>query len=226
MRINKPDYFDNDNLVNVMKIKDVEPAYRFPMILDDKDKIKNIKKIEMMIRGSLEYKEFIKYLKDTANMHKCRYLKNVIRKGKEKITIEVHHEPFTLFDLTQIVMDKFLDEGREINHFKIAEEVMKLHYLNMVGLVPLSTTVHQLVHDGRIFIPLQDVYGTGIVDFIKENEKYMSKELKRLLMQKIKISRDICQDQNLSILERKYTYVRVEGVNYPALDQFKPENSQ
>ena len=41
----------------------------------------------------------------------------------------------------------------------VAKEVMELHYKLMVGLIPLSQTVHELAHSGRLFIPSDKVLG-------------------------------------------------------------------
>ena len=222
MRVNRPDtIFNNDNLINVMKLKDVPNEYRFPTILTDRDKVKNIKNIEKLIRGSSEYRDYIKYLREYANMHKCHFFKDVSKENNKKISIEIHHEPFTLYDITQVVLEKWISEEMEINHFLIAEEVMRLHYKNMVGLIPLSITVHQLVHDGRVFIPVQDVYGKGFVDFVIEYDEYINPDLRRILNEKIDISRNIAIEQDLSILERKYVYIEVEGVLYPSLEELE-----
>lgn len=218
MRVNTPGVFNTDNLINVMKIKDVPKEYRFPTILNDKDKVKNIKKIEMIIRSSMEYKDYIKYLREYADMSRCYFLKNVIKENNKKVSIEVHHEPFTLFDITKIVLEKWLYEEREINHFLIAEEVMRLHYQNKVGLIPLSKTTHELVHLGKLFIPVQDVYGKGFIDFVLEYDDFIDQDLRKILNEKIDISRDIAIEQNLSILERKYIYVDVDGVMIPSID--------
>ena len=222
MRVNRPDtIFNNDNLINVMKLKDVPNEYRFPTILTDRDKVKNIKNIEKLVRGSSEYRDYIKYLREYANMHKCHFFKDVSKENNKKISIEIHHEPFTLYDITQVVLEKWISEEMEINHFLIAEEVMRLHYKNMVGLIPLSITVHQLVHDGRVFIPVQDVYGKGFVDFVIEYDEYINPDLRRILNEKIDISRNIAIEQDLSILERKYVYIEVEGVLYPSLEELE-----
>lgn len=221
MRINRPQLFNNKNLINITKLKDLEKEYRFPPILTDKHKVKNIKKIESVIRSSLEYREYIKYLITHMNMDKCHFLPKVKKENGKRITIEIHHEPFTLYDITQIVFEKWLNEEREINHFLIAEEVMKLHYKNQVGLIPLSATVHQLVHDGKIFIPVQDVYGRGFIDFI--NEYDIGEDLHSVLFDKIQLSREIDQEENLSILERKYEYISIDGIDFPCVEDFKLE---
>ena len=36
---------------------------------------------------------------------------------------------------------------------------MELHFSNMVGLVPVSLTPHQLVHSENLFVPMSIVYG-------------------------------------------------------------------
>lgn len=219
MRVNTPDVFTNNNLINVMKLKDVPKEYRFPTIMNDKDKVKNIKKIEMIIRGSMEYKDYIKYLREYVDMSKCYFFKNVTKENNRKVSIEIHHEPFTLFDITKIVLEKWLYNEMEVNHFLIAEEVMKLHYQNKVGLIPLTATAHQLVHNGKLFIPVQDVYGKGFIDFVLEYDDFIDQDLRKILNEKIDISRDIAVEQNLSILERKYIYVDVDGVSMPALEE-------
>jgi hypothetical protein len=41
----------------------------------------------------------------------------------------------------------------------VAKEVMSLHYKLVIGLIPLSETVHELAHSGRLFIPIDKVLG-------------------------------------------------------------------
>ena len=41
----------------------------------------------------------------------------------------------------------------------VAKEITMLHYKLLIGLIPLSKTVHQLVHDGKLFIPVENVMG-------------------------------------------------------------------
>ena len=218
MRVNTPGVFSADNLINVTKLKDVPKCHRFPTALDDKAKVKNIKKIEAIVRGSMEYKDYIKYLREYAGLHKCYFFKDISKENNRKVSIEIHHEPFTLFDITKIVLEKWLYNEMEINHFLIAEEVMRLHYKNMVGLIPLTKTTHDLVHLGKLFVPVQDVYGKGFIDFVLEYDDFIDQDLRKILNEKIDISREIATEQNLSLLERKYIYVEVDGVSMPALE--------
>ena len=41
----------------------------------------------------------------------------------------------------------------------LSEEVIKLHYENLVGMARLAKTSHQLTHAGKLFVPLDSVFG-------------------------------------------------------------------
>lgn len=214
MRLPKIESYNNDNLIEVRKIVDVPKANRYTIIMSDKDKVKYIKYLERIIRSSQEYKDYIAYLREYIDMTQCSFFTGVRKtNSRSKVSIEIHHEPFTLFDIAQIVLEKWIREGITLNAFKIAEEVMKLHYQNKVGLIPLSITVHELVHSGKLFIPLQNVRG-NFIDFIEEYDEYISEDLKNMLQIKLKMSKEI-EKQDLSILETKYTYLEVDGFVLP-----------
>lgn len=222
MRCNKPEIFNNSNLLNVIKITEELPIEsRYISIGSDKEKTKLIKKIEMVVRSSPEYREYIKYLKEYVDLTACHFFNQVKNNGRRKISIEIHHEPFTLFDITNIVLTRWIENGMTLNTFLIAEEVMKLHFQNKVGLIPLSITVHELVHDGKIFIPLQDVYGKGFIQFVQDYDVYIDPDLRRILNEKIEFSRDIAYKQDLSILEKKYVYIDYDGFVFPQLQDLE-----
>ena len=199
--------YKNDRLieeVNINNLPDVEMIYN---IISEKDKMKTVKTCERMIRSSLEYKDYIKFLKEYIDMTKCSFFGNAKMDHYSKFKVEIHHSPFTLYDITMTILLKHLDYYGEINLFEICEEVMKLHYQCRVGLIPLSTTVHKLVHEGMVFIPVQNVRGDWL-SFYKEYEPYMPQDMKDKLKSIVKFSKE-CQDY--SLLETKYTYVDVDG---------------
>ena len=226
MRLARPGDFDNgkegitqdDGNVRV-KIGCVSKASMAINLVTDKDKHAFITDCEKMIRTSLEYKQYIEYLKEYRDMTKCKIFTNIEskQKGRNKIRIEIHHEPFTLYDIVNTVVNKHIACDWELNYFSIASEVMDLHYRNLVGLIPLSLTVHKLVHLGRIFIPLQCIDG-NFIRFYDEYEEYIPTEVKNILVRNFEISRDIyygTEDNNITILDKKYIFIEQDGITLP-----------
>ena len=142
-------------------------------ILDDSDRKKLIKASERQIRSSFEYSKYLGFLKNELNMVRCSFFAKV---DADKASIEMHHYPFTLFELCDVVMSKQLDEGKRVTSFSITNEVLKLHYAHLAGLVPLSVTVHQLAHAGKVFINIAQVFG-NIAEFVKRYREYIDQEL-------------------------------------------------
>lgn len=139
-------------------------------IYDEKSFKDLIKDVEKEVRKSFEYKRYINYLRDYVDMNKCAFIEGVEQDGTVNIKIERHHYPFTLYDICIIVFNKRLYYKEPLDLEMIAREVTELHYKMMVGLIPLSTTVHQLVHNKYVFIPVDKVYGRykAFVDSYKE----------------------------------------------------------
>jgi hypothetical protein len=213
MRLPKVENYKNDQLIERRKIQEVPPIERNIILMSEKDKIKLIKTIERIVRSSQEYKQYIAFLRKEVDMTMCSFFNNISNKESKKVSIEIHHEPFTLFDITQIVLEKWIAENKKVNPILIAEEVMKLHYQNKVGLIPLSITVHELVHSGKLFIPLQNVYG-DFISFFEEYEPYISNDLKDILQIKLKMSKEL-ENLDMSILEKKYVYLEIDGMTFP-----------
>ena len=151
----------------------------------DRDKEKFIKRVEKVVRDSMEYKDYILFLKDYVNMNHCAFFTNVANKEGSKVRIEIHHEPLTLFDIVAIVLEKHLAEGVPISDFYIAEEVMELHYQNKVGLIPLSKSIHQIVHHSDdIFIPINLVYG-NYKEFLDEYLEFCDDDFSDMILDKV-----------------------------------------
>lgn len=217
MQVAQPVKYDNIKTIETRKITNVPTIKRHTMIMTDKDKIKVIKYIERLVRSSQEYRDYIAYLKKEIDMTQCSFFVGINNKDSRRVSIEIHHEPFTLFDITQIVLDSWLSKGLDINPILIAHEIVKLHYMDKVGLIPVSVTVHQLVHSGKLFIPLQNVKGK-FVEFMEEYDEYISEDISDRLQVKINMSTQVeSEEQDMSILERKFTYLEIDGMKFPEL---------
>ena len=135
-----------------------------------------IKNIESIIRNSFEYRKFIHYLKKEAKLSYCSLMGNLSEEFYNKISIEMHHHPVTLYDLVDTVLNKTLKEEREFTKFSIANEVMELHFNLKIGIVPLTTTAHQLAHSDSMVIEIKDIHG-DFFSFIEEYEEFFSEEV-------------------------------------------------
>ena len=183
-----------------------KPAYIF---YNEKQRTKFIKKVERLVRSSYEYRALVAYLHTGLGMNFCTFFNNVSMDLGKKIGIELHHIPFSLFDIVSIVLKKYETEELPIDPLVIAEEVMVYHYKGMVGLVPLSTTVHQLYHRGDIFIPLQYV-DKGFFLFYKEFKDYME-NYEGMLRELVTLSKKYEMDSNKHILSKHLIYLKNEG---------------
>ena len=197
-----------------MKIDKPEKEYEYRVPLKtSKERDRCIKRIERIVRSSLEYRDYIQYLKTYVDMTSCAFFSNINNSGAEnkKIKIEIHHEPFTLYDYADVVLSKYLQEGLPINEMLMADEVMMLHYQNTVGLIPLSKTIHQMIHkSNKVKIPLYLIYG-NYSKFLSEYSEYISDDLTAKLERKINETKAL-NDMSYDDLECQFTYIETEGV--------------
>ena len=182
-----------------------KPAYIF---YTEKTRMKYIKNVEKIVRSSMEYRNLIAYLKGSLGMDFCMFFNNVSMEKGRRVGIEIHHIPFSLFDIVNIIVKKREAEKASLDPLDVSEEVVRLHYEGKVGLVPLSTTVHQLYHRGDIFIPLQYV-DKGFLAFYHEYKEY-TRDYTEMLVKLIKMSKDFDLAEN-SVLKRKLIYLDNDG---------------
>jgi hypothetical protein len=97
---------------------------------------------------------------------------------------------------------------------------MELHYAGKIGLVPLSTTMHELVHSDRIFIPLQFVYHK-YNEFFQDYEPYFKQALIDKIEAKVNLSMK-CDDIISDALDVEFIYVNIDGFDFPQIpDEWK-----
>lgn len=194
---------------------------------NDAQKKKFVLGLERIIRSSMEYKDYVAFLRQYIDMTQCSFFHDV-KKGDRnsgKISIEIHHEPFKLYTITLTIVNKWMAEEIPLNRFGIAEEVMKIHYQNLIGLIPLSKTVHQLVEKNRLFVPLQSVRG-NFINFLKQYDPYIPESVKEGLKEKLAWSQDLSK-HDTSILETHYIYI--DGFSLPMMpkkDEVETETPQ
>lgn len=121
-----------------------------------------IKAVERMVRTSKYYSRYIAHLKVDLGMNFCQVKGNISEDEDSSITdlIEMHHGPiFTLFDVVSIILNYMLVKGMKITTFSVANKVLEDHFKHRVQTVMLCETVHQLVHDNKIFLNYRQGFG-------------------------------------------------------------------
>ena len=164
---------------------------------DEKEINKFHKVVENEVRHSYEYREFIQYLKDNFGMDQCSFIKT--DPGLD-VKIEIHHYPLTLYDIVVIVHRKRVYYQESLDVQMVAKEVALLHYKLLIGLIPLSKTVHQLVHEGKLFIPIYNVLGRWR-QFINIYKQFCDEEQLETIQRIEEYSSDYSDIQNTSILD-------------------------
>ena len=198
---------------------------------DDKEYEKYVRTVEREVRGSFEYKELIKYLRENMGMDKCAVLKDVTNRESYSIKIEIHHYPFSLRDIVDIVTRKRQYYNEPVEVEMVAKEVMMLHYKLIIGLIPLSETVHELVHSSRLFIPVDRVVGRYNIfidiykpfcspeqlDTIQRMEKYTEEQTNSIL------NTNIIEQNRLiyNINDTRFALPDTKAVNNAMIEQIK-----
>lgn len=203
---------DNIEVVVIDEPEDMNYEYGYK---NSREKKRFISRCERYIRSSNEYKDYIAFLREHIGMDACAFFNNISKENGKKVRIEVHHEPLRLFDLVSIVIEKFDQEGYPLNDLMISEEVMKIHYQNMVGLIPLSKTLHEVVHNSdKLVIPAYMIFG-DYNKFVELYGDYMDEYQLGKIEKMIEVTKSLKKD-NFKCLDEKITYIQVDGFTMPA----------
>lgn len=202
--------FASETPPSVIKVDEV-PDYTIPDwdFNDEKEFKKYMTTVEKTVRNSFEYKAMINYLREYVNMNQCSFYKNVNNIDSTKIKIEIHHDPFSLYDICLIVFNKRNQFYESLDEEAVAKEVMYLHYNMIVGLIPLSSTVHELVHNQYIFVPTSKVYGK-YKEFAERYKAWMLPEQIDML-ERIEAASQDYEENYQTLLSKQYIYVDMSG---------------
>lgn len=177
---------------------------------DSKSFAKYISDLERIVRNSFEYRQFIYYLRNTEGMSECSVLENVSNKSNAQIKIEIHHSPFTLYDICTIVFKKRSSLNESLNINAVAEEILYLHYIGWVGLIPLSATVHDMVHNSYVFIPTNKIRGF-YRQFIESYYNYINPDLLDCIDAAEKATKEGLDKKRKELFNNHRIYVNANG---------------
>jgi len=170
-------------------------SYYMTNITNEKKLHTVIKAVEKMVRTSKKYTAYIRYLKETVGLTTCAVLPNM--GGDEtNVAVEMHHYPFTLYDIVKIVIINNMINKNKFSTYTIAAEVIGLHINNLVGIVPLTTTIHQL-YDVDDFNISKDMFFGDIMSLISMYRPAITKDMVA------KFNKLISKVENFSIITHK-----------------------
>ena len=186
-----------------------------------KGRYKYLTYIKALVRKTPEYRQYVEFLKKHRGQNRSHVLPAATTGNGKKYSIELHHEPFSLFEICDIVVTKRETLGESLNPLHVVEEVLELHYDGKVGLVPLDITSHELCEKGLIFIPLQDIYQRYDL-FYDEYDALceIPEKIKNMLEIKIELSEKIESGLVMSdMLNPQFTYLDINGQQFPEVPE-------
>lgn len=215
-------YADNES--TIIDINELpyyeEESYDFN---DDKSFKHYMADLERTIRMSFEYRSLINYLRSTEGMNQCSFLENVVSEPGSKVKIELHHSPLTLYDICITVLRKRQFKNEDIDINAVAQEVMFLHYIGWVGLIPLSQTVHEMVHNQYVFVPTNLVRGNWRA-FVESYHDHIDSATLDAIDNAEKATQQYLMDQRMGVFNNHRIYLNINGsYNLPGKDDKKKE---
>lgn len=160
-----------------ISISDYDPESAYLELPEELDK-KMVTYIEREVRNSYEYRAYVNYLKNELDLTRCSLLPN-LDINSAKFSLEFHHYPINLYEISEIVGSKMISdagEGKKVSCFDIAEKVVEEHYKNNIGLIPLTKTLHEMAHNRAIIVPISKVHG-NYKKFTAEYRDFISDEI-------------------------------------------------
>lgn len=196
-----------------MKIEEYPTRPSYGTFRNNKERKRYVDMVKAIVRSAPEYREYVAFLKKYMHMDKCVVFNKLENVDGKKYRIELHHAPFTLAEIINVVVSKRQRYGESMNPYKTADEVLALHYDGKVGLINLSITAHELAENGRVFIPLQWIY-QDYPSFVEEYEDHMDKKLKEKIELYIKMSLQ-CDQIVSDCMDPTFTYINIDGFAFP-----------
>ena len=193
-----------------------EESFTTDRIVTAEEMVRFIKKIEALVRGSREYKAWVGHLRNDVGLNRCSFLSN-LDFSTDEIGLEMHHCPLTLYEIVEVVLNHRFARGQAVTSLSVADEVMRAHFEDHVGVVPLSRSVHKLVHAGTVSVHSLQVHGDWL-SFVRDyadgiNEETVAKLLRFVELEEEEVvTRAACLD-GATVRPRTIPGVRVPSVS-------------
>ena len=163
-----------------------------------------LKNCESRFRHSETYKNYKGFLIGLG-LDRCQ-VHGFIHTDMEGVDIEMHHAILTLFDLCLIITEHLLNTVGFVSTFDVVQALKEAHKNNMVALVMLSKTPHQMYHanTGQFFIHPKMCFGNWPA-FLEKYNKGLTQDVafKLLYYLKKSLENDETTDSGLLDIRNK-----------------------
>ena len=149
--------------------------------------VKFIKNCEGLVRRSLEYKFWREYIIDVLGIQTCM----ITNEKMGEVSIDVHHHVPSLYVLMTGLINEKIDKEESFCTFDIAQEAIKLHFMNKIGYVTLIKSMHEKFHNNYLSIPINLVRGDYNY-FIQNYSKYLDDEDLDTIHERLSITENSC----------------------------------
>ena len=174
MSDNQEEIIIESNVRNLELYSDQHPfrlSLRIKNFQDQSEYKKFIKSCERLVRSSLEYKMWKNYIIDVLQVQSCM----ITNENITDVSLDVHHHIPTLFILVEGIVNKKIETEEDFCTFDIASEAIKMHFMNRIGYMVLSRTIHEKIHSSALSIPINLIRG-NYKHFIDNYSRYLDDE--------------------------------------------------
>jgi hypothetical protein len=137
-------------------------------VYDETSLLYHIEYIERIVRSSDYYKIWREYIKKTENATEDA-IEKIDTKDYKKISLNIHHYPYSLYDIVLNIGISLIEEKGTTDVFEISKVVLQEHLLGNIAYVPLLVSDHQKYHSNLLCIEEEMVKG----DYKTFEQKYI-----------------------------------------------------
>ena len=95
------------DLIDVLVIDKPQDMEYQLTISNEREKTKIVKRMERIIRGSTEYKDYIAFLRENVGMDACAFFNNINKDTSRSLRIEIHQSVSVLIHTKNYIRPSF-----------------------------------------------------------------------------------------------------------------------
>lgn len=149
-------------------MNDISSISRYSLFNDPDYFNRFIKNVESLFRRVHPFYNYYKaYLINDIGLDRCQVQSNI---SIEIANLEMHHTILTLYDEIFLITKYHLRVHGYVDTMIVLNDLINSHKENIIPLVMLSETNHELYHNNALFIPIECVFGNFMEFILKYKE--------------------------------------------------------